>query len=48
MSTPIWYPDKAAIFQFFAPLLISAAGICVLVAVLYHDLPGFLAALFLK
>jgi hypothetical protein len=32
----------------FASFLISAAGIGALVAALYHDLPGFLAAMFLR
>jgi hypothetical protein len=41
-------PGKADLLRFFAPLLISAAGIGTLVAVLYHDLPGFLAAMFVR
>jgi len=48
MSTAIRYPGKDTLLRFFAPLLISAAGIGILVAVMYHDVQGFLAAMFLK
>jgi hypothetical protein len=40
--------SKAVLLRLFVPFLISAAGISALVATLYHDLPGFLAAMFLR
>ena len=34
--------------RLFVPLLISAAGFAVLVSMMYHDLGGFLSAMFLR
>jgi hypothetical protein len=39
---------KDWMLRVLAPVAIAATGVAMLVATLYHDLPGFLSAMFLR
>jgi hypothetical protein len=46
MSTRVLNADRALIVKLLIGMLISATGIGLMVSLIYHDLLGFLRALF--